>query len=258
MDNIKQSEKQKNFLTLYNQVHRFLSEELYGKKEHDDFQSFKDCIDKIRFSNSYPSLKKYSNELELINKFRNLIIHNYGNKFYDIAEPTPYLMEVLTTVHSYFLKPIKIRDYLLERGNPNPEILEINTKLIDVLKMISKYQFSQFPVFYNNKFKGMITDNGLTNFTANEINIENDGVIYSDHTIEDIINNENLDENKKKYSILFQEKELFRVLDEFTKIDNVTNYVLISKSGKEEFRDKSDLVGIFTTDDIPDIVKRLG
>lgn len=191
MNNIKQSKNQKDFLTLYNQVHRFLSEELYEKKEHDDFQSFKECIDKIRFSNSYPSLKRYSNELELINRFRNLIIHNYGNKFYDIAEPTSYLMEVLKTVHSYFLKPIKIKDYLLERGSPKPEVLEIILRLIDVLKMISKYHFSQFPVFYNNKFKGMIIDNGLTNFTENEINIQNDDVIYSDHTIEDIINNDN-------------------------------------------------------------------
>lgn len=254
---MKQSEKQREFLALYNEVHGFLSNELYGQRENDNYRSFSDCLEKIRKSNSYPSLKRYLNQLQLINRFRNLIVHNYGNEFYDIAEPTSYSMEVLSNVYNYFVKPIKISDYLSELGSPHPEILDINAQLVDVLELISKYKFSQFPVFHNNEFKGMITDNGLTNFTANEINRENGGVIYEEHTIAEIINKANIDENNKKYSILFQEQELYRVLDQFTNVKKLVNYVLITKSGKNELRDKNDLIGIFTTADIPQILNRI-
>lgn len=251
------SKEQREFLALYNEVHGFLSEELFEKTESDEYKSFNDCINKIQKSNSYPSLKRYLRELELINKFRNFIVHNYGNTYYDIAEPTLYLMEVLENVHNYFVKPIKISNFLNEQGSDVPQTLELNTPLIDVLKLISKYQFSQFPVFDGNEFKGMITDNGLTNFTAHEINLENGGVMYDEHTVQDIIDKSNLDENNKKYSILFQDKELYRVLDQFTNVIHVKNYVLITKSGKNELRDKNDLVGIFTATDIPGIVNRL-
>ena len=59
--------------------------------------------------------------------------------------------------------------------------------------------------------------------------------------------------NHIQYS--FRKKNLYRVLDTFTDVENVTKYILISKSGKEKFRSKEDLVGIFTTADIIDIVK---
>ncbi len=251
------SEKQREFLALYNEVHGFLSGELFKKTESEDYRSFSECINEIRKSNDYPSLKRYLRELELINKFRNFIVHNYGDTFYNIAEPTPYLMEVLENVHDYFVKPFKIKDFLVEQGNQVPQSLELDTPLLDVLKLISKHKFSQFPVFHNDEFKGMITDNGLTNFTASAINLENGGVIYEDFTVKDIIEKTDMDENNEKYSILFQDKELYRVLDQFTNVNHVKNYVLITKSGKNELRDKNDLVGIFTATDIPGIVNRL-
>lgn len=251
------SKEQREFLALYNEVHGFLSEELFNTSESDDYKSFQECINKIRKSNAHQTLRRHSAELELINKFRNFIVHNYGDRYYDIAEPTPYLMEVLENVHDYFVKPFKIKDFLVEQGNQVPQSLELDTPLLDVLKLISKHKFSQFPVFHNNQFKGMITDNGLTNFTASAINLENGGVIYEDFTVKDIIEKTNMDENNKKYSILFQDKELYRVLDQFTNVNHVKNYVLITKSGKNELRDKNDLVGIFTATDIPDIVNRL-
>lgn len=251
------SKEQREFLALYNEVHGFLSGELFKKTESDEYKSFNDCINKIDKSNEYPSLKRYLRELELINKFRNFIVHNYGNTYYDIAEPTPYLMEVLENVHDYFVKPVKINNFLVEQGNHIPQSLELDTPLIDVLKLISKHKFSQFPVFHNDEFKGMITDNGLTNFTASEINLNEGGVLFDDYTVKDIIVNTDMDENNRKYSILFQDKELYRVLDQFTNVNHVKNYVLITKSGKNELRDKNDLVGIFTATDIPDIVNRL-
>lgn len=257
------SSKQEKFIMLFNELHKFLQTELYvdfmktkrGKeKQKNTTMTFEECLYTIKQRYGYTVLNNYIDQLHLINNFRNTIVHDYTNKFHDIAEPSDYTMEILNEVYNFFLNPITIKDYLNSKRTNSPLTVSSEYNLVKILKLISEYNFSQFPIFDDNEFSGMITDNGLINFIA-KLKDEG-GIIFEDTKVKNIIEDGNdYEENKESYSILFQEKELYRVLDTFTDVENVTKYILISKSGKEKFRSKEDLVGIFTTADIIDIVK---
>lgn len=257
------SNKQDKFIKVFNELHKFLQAELYvdfmktkrGKeKQKNNPMTFEECLYTIKHRYRHTVLNNYINQLYLINNLRNTIVHESTNEFYDIAEPSDYTMEILNEIYNFFLNPVTVKDYLNLKRTNSPLTVSSEYNLLKILNLISTYNFSQFPIFDNNEFFGMITDNGLINFIA-ELKDEG-GIIFEDTKVKSIIKDgKEYEENKESYSILYQEKELYRVLDAFTDVENVKKYILISKSGKEKFRSKEDLVGIFTSADIPDIVK---
>lgn len=125
-----------------------------------------------------------------------------------------------------------------------------------MLNLIAKYNYSQFPVFENDQLVGMLTDNGITNYIA-ELN-EVGGIFFDEKNVSDIIaDTRRYEENKESYLILYQEDELYRVLNAFSDVEDVIKYILISKSGNRVLRSEDDLISIFTTADIPNIVHYL-
>lgn len=261
---IEKSNKQEEFIRLFNGLHKFLQNELYedfmktrrGKESDYNLMTFDECLYTIKQKYKRTTLNNYIDQLYLIKNFRNTIVHESTNKFYNIAEPSDYTMEILKEVYSFFLHPIPIKKYLDNKRVDNPLTVSSDHNLLQILNLISKYNFSQFPVFDKDKFSGMITDNGLINFIAKLKDEE--GIIFEEKTVQTILKDGNkYEENKDAYMILHQGQELYRVLDLFTDVENVIKYVLISKSGKGKFRSKEDLVGIFTAADISDVLNYL-
>lgn len=259
------TKKQEEFLLYFNELHKFLQIELkeeFLKTErgrnknaaHDI--SFSDCLQTIKERYKNTTLSKYKDQLYLINNFRNISVHDYTNTFHDIADPSVHTMEVMQNVYNYFVRPTTIKKYLNDEKNLNPIILNPETCLSEMLKLVSNYKISQFPIFHNEELRGMITDNGVTNFIANK----NDagGIIFEEETVADVIENENdMEEHKNSFAVLYIEDELYRVRDLFSNIESMTKYVLVSKSGNREFRTQEDLIGIFTVADIPEIIHYL-
>lgn len=263
--NIKKTNKQDEFINYFNELHTFLKKELRPEflktsrgRSHDQNydMTFSECITTIKESNTLISLRVYQNELDLINNLRNTLVHNRTNKFYDIADPSDLSMKILKEVYNYFLRPAKITKYLSDNNYETPLTMSPDTSLSTVLDHIYKNQFSQFPVFLENNFIGMVTDNGITNFIAKQKNDE--GIIFGDFNVDNILDKEyQFEEYKNSYSILFENDELYRVIDTFYSDINQAKYILISKSGKREIKTKDDLVAIFTSSDIPNIKQYL-
>lgn len=247
---LNESPNQREFIKLYNEVHKLLSEKFFGKT--DKFVSFSRCIDEIAKRKSNYYLTQHIEELRLINDFRNLIVHKTTNKFYNIADPSDNILKILSTIKNMLDNPIKISK-VVEKNNIIS--FDINDKLIEVFDHISRDNISQFPVFDENKLVGMITDNGLTNFIASHIHDE--GFLSQKHTIKEVIGDEKTDEYKNAYKILYSELELDRVIDEFLDLKQDIHYVLVTKSGNNHIRSKNDLVDIITSSDIPEILKVL-
>ena len=86
-------------------------------------------------------LNNYIDQLHLINSFRNTIVHDFTNKFYDIAEPSDYTMEILNEVYNFFLNPITIKDYLNSKRTNSPLTVSSEYNLVKILKLISEYNF---------------------------------------------------------------------------------------------------------------------
>ncbi|GAA3721465.1 CBS domain-containing protein [Salinicoccus jeotgali] len=256
------TKRQEEFLLSFNELHKFLQNELAVEffkskrgrsKESDHEITFSECIHTINERYKNTSLGQYVDQLHLINNFRNTIVHDYTKEFYDIADPSDHTMEIIRKVYNYFVKPTAIKKYINDKKYGEPITLSSETDLSKVLKLISKYKYSQFPVFDKDTLRGMITDTGITNFIANKN--DEGGIIFEDETVADLIKDDaGFEENKDSYTILYVEDELYRVIDAFVNIEALNKYVLISKSGSETFRTKKDLIGIFTAADITEIM----
>lgn len=264
MENIK-TKKQEKFLNSFNELHKLLNEKLKsdflltnkGKVSTYNL-TFSECLDTIKkYKNSkYRSLSRFIDELYLVNNLRNTIVHDSTSVFYDIAEPSDHTMQIMDKLYSNFVRPISIKNYIVQKKLINPIVLTPQTKLSEMLDIISKNKISQFPVFDNDNLKGMISDNGITNFIANKN--EMGGILFEEVKISDLLeSNLDFEENKKAYEILFIEDELYQIVDSFADVESNNKYILISKSSKKRFRTKEDMVGIFTPADISEVISFL-
>lgn len=264
------SQKQVEFIEKFNELHKLLQRELIsdfkktekGRKKLSDSKNsgevtmtFEDCLYTIKKSKHYNYFKGFYDQFYLIKNLRNVLVHDSTEKFYDIAEPSDLSMEIMDRLSAYFLNPIKIRTFLVDHDVSQPLSFSPEDNLQDVLNQISEHQYSQFPIFKDNKLMGMLTDNGLTNLIANES--DNDGLIFSDYLVESIISKDNYDENKDSYAVIYKESELYRVIDLFSVIERQIKYILITDLANNKISQKSDLIGILTTADIPMIMKKL-
>lgn len=247
---IQESTNQREFIKLYNEVHKLLSEKFFGKT--DKYVSFHRCIDEINKRQGNYFLSNHIDELRLINDFRNVIVHRTTNKFYDIAEPSDHIIAILTTIKTMLSNPIKISKFMDKK---QVITFDINSDLLDVFDHVSKNHISQFPVFNQDKLVGMITDNGLAHFVASHIREQD--FLNKNYTIKDVIQNGETDEYRNSYKILYSELELESVLNEFTDLNHDTHYILVTKSANNQIRSKADLLDIFTSSDIPEILQAI-
>lgn len=245
---MQESTKQREFIKLYNEVHKLLSEKFFGQT--DKYVSFHRCIDEINKQKGNYYLSNHIDELRLINDFRNLIIHRTTNEFYDIAEPSKNIINTLTSIKKILSNPTKISKIIDKK---QVILFDIDHDLLDVFDHVSKNHISQFPVFDQDKLVGMITDNGLANFVASHIREED--FLSKNYTIKDVIQNGETDEYRHSYKILYSELELEKVLDEFTDLNEDIHSILVTKSANNKIRSKDDLLDIFTYSDIPEMLQ---
>lgn len=246
----KESPQQESFLKLYNEVHKLLSEKFFGQT--DKYVSFSRCVDEIANHPGNAYLNDHIEELRLINDFRNLIVHRTTEKFYDIAEPSDTIMDILSHIRNLLANPVKISDFVDDKSLIT---FDLDDDLWEVFNQVSRGNISQFPVFDGQKLVGMITDNGLTNFIANHLEQKDFG--SQTHCVRDIIEDEKTDEYKYAYRILYQGLDLEACLDAFTDLKQTAHYILVTQAKDNTLNSKGDLLDIFTAADIPQMLNLL-
>lgn len=103
--------------------------------------------------------------LRRIAKIRNVIVHDKTEPFYYPVVPTPSINE----------QPRKCKERLINPARALPtfqctvEIISINDTLTRVLKTINHRDYSQFPVYEDKRFLGMLTENGVTRWLARHV-----------------------------------------------------------------------------------------
>lgn len=251
------SSQQYEFIRLYNEVHDILKAKLHHYISNNDnanisFSELISALGRDAVKHEFPYLAQFRNKLDLINNFRNTIIHRQTEEFYNIAEPSQLTMDTLKEIIAAFVTPLRIKDYIEDKRTLIT--FNANDTLSDVLQTIHTEHLSQFPVFKDDLLIGLITENGIANFIA-EHN-ESGNIHFKKHTVLEIINA--YDENSHAYSPLTMDLPLFDVLDNLyaKRSEKTFKYILITtKSGKNITRES--LVTIFTAHDIPKIVNAL-
>jgi predicted transcriptional regulator len=176
--------------------------------------------------------------LRMVAEVRNAIVHGKTEPYRYVAMPTPALAQALGACRNRLIRP--------ERAIPKfqrpVETVSVADSLAQVLKLVHQRDYSQFPVYDGDRYRGLLTENGITRWLA--------GHVTGDISLID------LDEVLVKTALRAEEKsKTWRFVARDDRVDDIVGLfsrnplleaVLISASGKESEK----LLGIATRWDI--------
>lgn len=144
------------FIVYFNRIDNFLKN-LQSKENHE---SFSKMVKKAAKSNAM--IRQYKDDLIEFAELRNAIVHDYRNPP-AIAEIHESIVKEIRAIEEKLTKPkMVIPDFQREVIT-----FQVSDLLPDLLEVIREKHYSQFPVYEGSVFKGLITENGITNWLAN-------------------------------------------------------------------------------------------
>jgi CBS domain-containing protein len=192
-------------------------------------------------------VRKYANEhvgwadaefLITIAKVRNLIVHERTDLHPHVVIPTLAVAEGLKRCMERLINPARA----LPTFQRTVETISINDTLTRVLKIIHHRDYSQFPVLEDNRFRGMLTENGVTRWLARHV-VRNLSLVELDAIfVTDVLQSE---EARKNHHFVPGDMPADEVSELFAK-EALLEAVLITANGKDTER----LLGIATRWDI--------
>jgi CBS domain-containing protein len=177
-----------------------------------------------------PRLKKYSSEIDLLSKIRNLIAHN--NKTSESIEVKQELVIIGKEVLNILNNPIIANNL----GTKIEELyfVTLNTKVNYVIEYMRKKRFSFVPILdQNNKLIGVFSSDVLLNILSKKIYLFDNKELLFKNIIEfvDINNHTN-----EKFSIISNDTTLLQITKMFNnsyKSDKQLGAIFVTKNGAQ-------------------------
>lgn len=225
------------FYIEFNKLHDALKEKA-GKDE--DFFSLLKLLEKDIV------VGRYKDQLHIIRKLRNLLVHETRTIDYDIATPSEEVIEYLIFVRKQIIQPANA----IEHFSRKVFCFDIDDSLERLLYFVGKKQLYQFPIFDEEGLAGIISHNGITNWLSH--NFSNSSLDFKEIKIRDIVADEN---SYYHYEVIKPTTSLFDVEQMFSSNLFVgrSQYVILI-SDKEEIKEWNDLKGIITPWDLPEVL----
>jgi predicted transcriptional regulator len=157
------------FLSSFNRIEKWLKNELNNPKN----MGFSQMVRKLSARQDLP-VQKYENDLLQISQLRNAIVHEKIGENFVIAEPNQWLINRIRKIEMELLEP----ELVLPRFAKHVTGFEEDIAIKELLEIIAKKRFSQFPLYKQGEFQGLITLRALGYWFAKEslkgeINLEN-------------------------------------------------------------------------------------
>lgn len=178
------------------------------------------------------------NTLIMMGDLRNVIIHErFGKKKY-LSVPIPSIVERLESIKEQLTNPKLVYPEFrkLVKGFQADDVL---TKVLDV---IHKDHYSQFPIYNKDKFIGLLTENGITQWLSKYSEAEDPIIALKDETLRNILE---LEETRKNYKFISRDTPIFDAENYFIN-ENLLEAQLITQNGKQS----ENLLGIITRWDL--------
>ena len=144
----------KNNFTLFISACNLITNHLkkkYGLKPKANFgEVIRECKNKDKIVNYY------LDDLNMFLDLRNVLIHDQDQN--DIlANPTDETLRRIQVIKDKIINPEVVGSLF------NTEVLSfyVNDSLEKVLNAIKKYDYTQFPIFSNDNFIGVLSENGI-------------------------------------------------------------------------------------------------
>lgn len=189
------------FITAFNRI-ELAVRTIAGVKEHRPFYRVLDQAKK-----NSPLIRKYEGDLRAYADLRNAIVHNRTSTEFVIAEPHKKVVENIEHIDELLAKPKLVGQLFRKRVL----IFQTTDSLSETLKVIHKQKYTQFPVYTNQQFKGLLTTVGITNWLASSM--------LGPHmprripTLGDILHHEKNEKNYKFISrtlTIYEAEEIFK------------------------------------------------
>lgn len=178
-----------------------------------------------------PVIRRYETELKTFGDLRNLLSHNND---LDIAVPSEKTVKRIERIWRHLVQPVTAMDV----AHKNVSIFQDTDTLVELLKTMDENKYTHFPIYHNQRYLGLLTDNGLAYWLARhrdrQISLEN---VFVKDVFDD-------DEKKKNYRFVARKESIFDVDDYFK--DPLMEALFVTENGKPT----ETILGIITGWDI--------
>lgn len=147
------------FLSSFNRIDKKMKEELSNPRN----MGFSQMVRKLSIRKDLP-IKKYENDLLQLSQLRNAIVHEQISEDFIIAEPNQWALDRIHKIEKELLQP----ELVCPRFKRKVVGFDQEMSLIDLLEIIAKKRYSQFPLYKHGDFVGLITLKGLGYWVAQE------------------------------------------------------------------------------------------
>ncbi len=218
-------EQANKFLAAFNRVEKWMRDEV----DAPNSMGFTELVRRLAKRKDL-LVRRYQDDLIEIAQLRNAIVHDRISPDFVIAEPNDWIIAKLLKIEGNLTRPEKV----IPRFKKQVTGFDKATKLTDILTIIAEKRYSQFPIYDQGKFLGLVTAHGLGIWMAmqdHETSIRING-----QTVEVVLES---DRKRNNYRFIDKETTVFQAIDFFLK-DPTVEALLITKDGNPD----GNLIGI--------------
>ncbi|MGU3587147.1 CBS domain-containing protein [Rhodococcus sp. C26F] len=148
------------FLSAFTAIENHFKWQLQTDEEHMSF---------VRMAKEYARRHRTQVDLPALRAFadlRNALVHQdyYGGK--PVADPVPEVVEAIERLRDRIIDPPKVLQVLPRRA---PAVFETGTPLNRVLDEIRRHDYSQFPIYEDDTYLGLLTTNCIARWLAHRL-----------------------------------------------------------------------------------------
>lgn len=180
--------------------------------------------------------------LKQFGHLRNALVHQRFDKDHYIADPHEGIVDEIERVEQLLMKP----PLALSIASQPVICFSSNTLLKDILKELERTGYTQFPIYDNSKFIGLLSEGGIAKWMSKNIN---GSIVSLDHILaKDIL----LCEKKRNVRFLNRQSTIYdieNVFEEAFDRNEKLESILITQTGI----DTQKPIGIVTSWDLVQI-----
>lgn len=142
------AERAKIFISTFNRIEKWMQIQL----KSETTMGFSQMVRKLARNSDLP-IKKFEDDLLQFSQLRNAIIHDQIGEDFVIAEPNEWVISRIQKIEKELFEPEKV----LPRFSKKVTGFTIDMPLEELLSIVAKKRYSQFPLYRNGEFKGLLT-----------------------------------------------------------------------------------------------------